>query len=55
MHKEAYPLPCMDGTLNVLLGVQWFCTLNPKSGYWQVELDEEHRQKMRFVTHQGLY
>ena len=30
-------------------------TLDLASGYWQVELGPEDREKTAFVTHQGLY
>ena len=29
--------------------------LDLASGYWQVELDSDDREKTAFVTHQGLY
>ena len=31
----------IDDTLDCLQGAMWFCTLDLKSGYWQVELQEE--------------
>ena len=39
--KDAYSLPWIDKTLDSLQGSQWFCSLDLKSGYWQVEMDEE--------------
>ena len=39
--KDAYLLPCIDETLDSLQGSQWFSSLYLKSGYWQVEMDEE--------------
>ena len=32
-----------------------FSTLDLKSGYWQVEVDPEHREKKAFYTHEGLF
>ena len=34
--KDAYPLPRIDDTLDMLAGKQCFFTLDIASGYWQV-------------------
>ena len=39
--KDGYSLPRIEGTLDCLYGAVWFSTLNLKSGYRQVELEEE--------------
>ena len=54
-HKDAYPIPRVDDTLDTLAGSKWFSTLDLKSGYWQVEVDREHREKTAFCTHEGLF
>jgi len=53
--KDAFPLPRIDETLDHLSGAQYFCTLDLASGYWQVELDDEAKQKSAFVVQSGLY
>ncbi len=51
--KDVYPLPRIDGILDVLGGSQYFSTLDLASGYWQVEL--ELKQKVLLPTFKGLY
>eukprot|EP00731_Ephydatia_muelleri_P038872 Em0957g1a len=53
--KDAYPLPRIDDTLETLSQPQLFSTLDLASGYWQVELAEESREKTAFSTTEGLY
>ncbi|GBM06771.1 Retrovirus-related Pol polyprotein from transposon 297 [Araneus ventricosus] len=52
--KDSYPLPRIDDTLYSLNGSQWFTTLDLKSGYWQVEVRPEDREKTAFTAEQGL-
>ncbi|GBN64739.1 Transposon Ty3-I Gag-Pol polyprotein [Araneus ventricosus] len=52
--KDSYPLKRIDDTLDALNGSQWFTTLDLKSGYWQVEVRPEDREKTAFTTGQGL-
>ena len=47
--KDSYSLPCIDETLNRLQGFQWFSSLNLKSGYWQVKMDEESKMLTAFT------
>ncbi|GBM96236.1 Retrovirus-related Pol polyprotein from transposon 297 [Araneus ventricosus] len=52
--KDSYLLPRIDDTLDSLNGSQWFTTLDLKSGYWQVEIRPEDREKTAFTIGQGL-
>ena len=53
--KDAYPIPRVDDTLDTLAGAKWFSTLDLKSGYWQVEVNKDDREKTAFCTHEGLF
>lgn len=53
--KDAYALPRIDNTLDALAGSKWFTTLDLASGYWQVEVDTQDREKTAFTTPEGLY
>ena len=55
MRKDAYPIPRVDNTLDTLSGSVWFTTLDLKSGYWQVEVVEEHHERLHFCTQEGLF
>ena len=53
--KDAYPLPRIDDCLEALGGSKWFSTLDLASGYWQVMLDKDDREKTAFSAAGGLY
>ena len=48
--KDAYSLPQIDKTLDSLQGSQWFFSLDLKSGYWQVKMDEESKPLTAFTV-----
>ena len=50
MVKDAYALPRTEETLDYLAGSKWFSALDLKSGYWQVELDEESKPLTAFTA-----
>jgi hypothetical protein len=52
--KDSYPLPRIDTILDSLEGSCWFSTLDLKSGYWQVELDQKDKEKTAFCA-EGLW
>ena len=48
--KDAYLLPCIDETLDSLQGSHWFSSLDLKTAYWQVEMDEESKPLTAFTV-----
>ena len=47
--QDGYALPRIDDTLDCLHGAKWFSTLDLKSGYWQVQLEEEAKPLTGFT------
>ena len=51
-------LPCLPSSaapVDTLAGAKWFCTLDLKSDYWQVEVHKDDREKTAFCTCEGLF
>lgn len=53
--KDVYPLPYIDDALDCLSGSRYFSSLDLSSGYWQIEVDKQDREKTAFITPDGLY
>lgn len=53
--KDAYALPNIEGAFSVLTGLKWFSIMDLKSGYYQVEMEEEDKYKTAFVTPVGFW
>ncbi|GBC38977.2 retroviral-like aspartic protease 1 [Rhizophagus irregularis DAOM 181602=DAOM 197198] len=52
---DAYPLPRIDDLLEKFRVAKWFTTIDLASGYWQIEMKEEDKEKTAFICNQGLY
>ncbi|KAK7877073.1 hypothetical protein WMY93_032211 [Mugilogobius chulae] len=53
--KDAYALPNLEETFSALTGSKWFSVLDLKSGYYQIEMNEDDKQKTAFVTPLGFW
>ncbi|GET61786.1 retroviral-like aspartic protease 1 [Rhizophagus irregularis DAOM 181602=DAOM 197198] len=46
---DAYPLPRIDDLLEKFRVAKWFTTIDLASGYWQIEMKEEDKEKTAFI------
>ena len=53
--KDAYPLPRVDDCLDALAGAKWFNCMNLNSGFWQIEMEPDDKEKTAFTTSYGLF
>ena len=53
--KDAYPLPLIEECMDSLAGKKYFCTLDMKSGHWQIPVAKEDKEKTAFITRYRLY
>lgn len=53
--KDVYPLPRIDDALDCLHGASYFSSVDLRFGYWQIAVNDRDREKMAFVTPDGLY
>ena len=54
--KDSYPLPCMQETMESMMGARYCSCMNLKSGFWQVKMLEKARQYTAFtVGSMGIY
>ncbi len=48
--RDSFSLPRNDETLDLLRRNSWFSTLYLRSGFWQIEADEEHQEQTAFTA-----
>jgi len=53
--KDTYPLPRIDDTLDYLSGAKYFTVVDASSGFWQIPVAEEDKEKLAFCTTFGTY
>ena len=53
--KNSFPLPLIDDILALLGKAKYFTSLDLKSGYWQVAMNERDKEKTAFTCHKGLF
>jgi hypothetical protein len=53
--KDAYPIPRIDDALNQLGEARFFSSLDLTSGFWQVPLREQDKEKTAFSTQEGHF
>lgn len=53
--KDSYPLPRIDEIIDRLAGNVWFSILDLKSGYWQIRMSPEDKEKTAFSIGNGLW
>lgn len=53
--NDAYPLPRVDECLDSLSNSKWFSSMDLNSGFWQIAMAPEEKEKTAFNTSLGLY
>lgn len=52
---DQYTTPRIDDALDCLSGSQWFSVLDLRSGYYQIAMKEEDKEKTAFICPLGFY
>ena len=53
--KDSHPLPRIDDLLDSFKNSACFSTLDLASGYWQIEMDPQDKEKTAFITDDSIY
>ena len=53
--QDSHPLPRVDDLLDALNGYKLFSTFELRSGYWQVSVNPQDREKTAFIAPDGLF
>ena len=55
IRKDAYPIPLIRDIFDQLQGAKIFSTLNLKSGFHQLPINPDDKEKTAFICHAGLF
>lgn len=53
--RDAYALPNLEESFSALAGSQWFSVMDLKSGFYQVEMEDQDKPKTAFSCPLGFY
>ena len=53
--KDSYNLPKIEDILMALAGSKWYSCLDLKSGFYQVQMHEDDKEKTAFTCPLGFY
>lgn len=53
--KDSFPLPRIDDILDMLTGPKLFSTIDLASWYWEIQMDEEWKEKTAFIVDNNVY
>ena len=53
--RDSHPIPRQDDSINALSSSAYFSVMDLSSGYWQIPLHPDDKEKAAFTTGTGLY
>ncbi|UYV74165.1 hypothetical protein LAZ67_11002276 [Cordylochernes scorpioides] len=53
--KDVYPIPRTDDVLDSLKGANFYSSMDLRTEYWRIEIDDGDQEKTAFITPDGLY
>jgi hypothetical protein len=53
--KETCRLPGVRRIIKTMAGTRWFSVMDLKEGYYQIEIEEEHKHKTAFEFEHKVY
>jgi len=55
IYKDKYPIPNTNDCLQSLSNVQWLSSIDLSNSFYQVQIQEEYRDKTAFITRKGQF